>query len=129
MSSAYIVIAHGSRNQKGNEAFFEFIETFRKSYPKRHVEPAFLELAKPLIPEAIEAAVKKGADQIFVVPMMLFPGRHVKEHIPQYIEEAKARHPEVDFHYAGPLSDHPMLIDLVEEKAKGITPKRKSGRR
>src|SRR5207253_11252133 len=67
MPSAYIIIAHGSREKEGNDAFFDFVEKFRGAYPKRHVEAAFLELAKPDIPQAIERCVQSGASEIFVV--------------------------------------------------------------
>lgn len=120
MHSAYLVIAHGSRDSEGNRAFLDFLEKFRKVHPHRSVEGAFLELAKPNIPEGIERCVAGGAAQIFVIPLMLFPGRHVKEDIPRFIQEAKSRHPEIDFHYAGPLSDHPMMLELLEAKAKTI---------
>lgn len=120
MQPAYLVIAHGSRDREGNQAFFDFLEKFRKAYPRRHVEGTFLELAKPSIPEGIEACVARGAKEIFVLPLMIFPGRHVKEDIPRFIQEAKAKHPEVDFHYSGPLADHPLMLELLEEKAKTV---------
>ena len=118
MKSAYLVIAHGSREAEANQAFFEFLERFRKAYPQRLVEGSFLELAKPAIPQGIENCIARGVTEIIILPMMFFPGRHVKEDIPRSIEEAKARHPEVDFHYAGPVSEHPLLLSLLEEKAK-----------
>ena len=118
MKSAYLVIAHGSREAQANQAFFEFLDRFRKAYPERLVEGAFLELAKPAIPQGIEKCLSKGASEVIILPMMFFPGRHVKEDIPRFIEEAKAKHPEADFHYAGPVSEHPMLLSLLEEKAR-----------
>ena len=118
MHSAYLLIAHGSRDPQANQAFFEFLEKFRRAYPGREVEGAFLELAKPGIPEGIEKCIREGANQIFVIPLMLFPGRHVKEDIPRFIQEAKAKYPEVDFHYAGPLSEHPAMLAFLEEKTK-----------
>ena len=117
MKAVYLVIAHGSRDPEANQAFFDFLERFRKVYPHRRVEGAFLELAKPAIPQGIENCIAKGASEVIILPMMFFPGRHVKEDIPRLIEEAKARHPEVDFHYAGPVSEHPLLLSLLEEKA------------
>ncbi len=120
MKSAYLVIAHGSRDPEANQAFFEFLERFRKVYPERLVEGAFLELARPAIPRGIENCIAHGVSEIIILPMMFFPGRHVKEDIPRLIKEAKARHPEVDFHYAGPVSEHPMLLSLLEEKAKQL---------
>ena len=118
MSSAYVVIAHGSREKKSSGAFLEFLEGFRKANPKRKVEAAFLELARPSIPQAIEKVIHEGATEVFIIPWMLFPGRHVKEHIPAFIEDAKRKHPESDFHYAGPLCDGVETARLPAERRK-----------
>lgn len=124
MKSSYIVIAHGSRDKKANQAFFEFLKSFRKICAGKKVEGAFLELAKPSIPEAIQGVIREGCKEIFILPMMFFPGRHVKQDIPRFIQEAKAEHPEVDFHYAGPLAGHPMLLKLLKAKAQSLKGKR-----
>ena len=126
MKTCYLIIAHGSREREANQAFFEFLERFRQASQPRLVEGAFLELAKPSIPEGIEACIAKGAREIIILPMMFFPGRHVKEDVPRFIEEAKHRHPEVDFHYASPVSENPMLVSLLEENAEQIKMKGRS---
>ena len=119
---AYLLIAHGTRDAEGEAAFFNFVEEFRKAFPDRRVEPSFLELCRPSICEGIEACVEGGAEEIFVLPLMLFPGRHVKEDIPREIQEAKRRYPRVDFHYAGALAlsarkkgpnSEPKMFDLL----------------
>ena len=112
---AYLLIAHGTRDSEGKEAFFQFVEEFRAAFPDRRVEPAFLELVRPSIPEGIEACVNGGAEEIFVLPLMLFPGRHVKEDIPGQIQEAKRRFPQVDFHYTGALALTPEKGGRVSE--------------
>ncbi len=118
MRSAYLIIAHGSKDAEANIAFESFVVKFRKAYPKKKVEGAFLELAKPLIPEALEKIISGGAKEVFILPLMVFPGRHLKKDIPSIIEKAKALHPDVDFHYAGPLADQPLFLKLLGEKAK-----------
>ncbi len=117
MKDAVLVIAHGSREQESNQAFLEFVEKFRKNCPGKYVQPAFQELAKPDILSAIEACVRQGAAEIIVVPFMLFPGRHVKKDIPEFIQKAKLQYPELDFHYTGPLADHPAMVDILKQKA------------
>lgn len=116
--SAYIVIVHGSRDAEANQGFDQFLKQFRAEFPGREVYGAFLEIAKPSIPEALEKAIRDGASEIFILPMMFFPGRHVKEDIPRFIQECKAKHPHADFHFAGPLGNHPLMIELMKEKAK-----------
>ena len=123
--SAYLLIAHGTRDKEGEEAFFNFVEEFRRAFPGRKIEPSFLEICRPNIPEGIARCVEGGAQEIFVLPLMLFPGRHVKEDIPREIQEAKTRHPAIDFHYSGPLAlksrqkglgSEPKMFDLLLEK-------------
>ncbi len=116
MSSAILLIAHGSRENESNEAFRELVRDFQKKVKGRLVGGAFLELAEPSIPEGIDACVREGVREICVVPLMLFWGRHVKRHIPQWIEEAKRRHPGVRFHYAGPLADGPEFLNFLAEQ-------------
>ena len=103
-NGAYLLIAHGTRDEDGKNAFFQFVDEFRKAFPDRFVQPAFLELAKPSIPEGVEACVEEGAREIFVIPLMLFPGRHVNQDIPGQIQAAKGRYPHLDFHYSGALA-------------------------
>lgn len=123
--SAYLLIAHGTRDKEGENAFFKFVDEFQRAFPSRKVEPAFLELSRPSIPEGIEACVKGGAGEIFVLPLMLFPGRHISQDIPFEIQEAKRRFPEVDFHYAGALAlassssgriSEPKMFELLRKK-------------
>lgn len=121
--SAYVVIVHGSRDKQANEAFAAFLGQFRRVLKGREVYGAFLELAKPSIPEALEEALSKGAEEIFILPMMFFPGRHVKQDIPQFIQEAKAKYPRADFHYASPVADHPLMLQLLKEKAESVKKK------
>jgi sirohydrochlorin cobaltochelatase len=118
--SAYVVIAHGSRDQEANLAFGDFLKRFRTVLGKKTVEGAFLELTRPSIPEALESCIRKGADQIFVLPLMFFPGRHVKQDIPRMVQEAKLKYPHVDFHYGGPLAGHPMMTRLLKDKAQRL---------
>ena len=123
------MIAHGTRDKDGEQAFFRFVEEFRHAFPQRNVQPAFLELSCPSIPEGIDSCVKAGAEEIFVLPLMLFPGRHVNQDIPLQIQEAKHRHPQVDFHYAGALAlapsrqkrlSEPKMFELLLSKIEGL---------
>lgn len=122
---AYLLIAHGTREEEGKIAFFRFVDEFRRAFPNRQVEPAFLELTEPSIPEGVQACVKQGAEEVVVLPLMLFPGRHINKDIPDQIQAAKRKYPQVDFHYAGALaidarhskpSSEPKMFELLLTK-------------
>ncbi len=120
MKQAFIVIAHGSRDAEAQTAFEIFLRKLQRSLNKKKVYGAFLEIAKPSIPQAIETAIQAKASEIFILPLMFFPGKHVKQHIPQFIQEAKANHPEVDFHYASPVAEHPFMMKLLKDKVQQL---------
>ena len=123
MKSAYIIIAHGSRDEESNRDFLDLVAKFRRLHGKTAVEPAFLDLCRPSVSDALKAVMSQEVGEVYILPMMLFPGRHVKEDIPNLIQQAKMEHPSVDFHYAGPLSGQPMLLKLLQEQADSVTKK------
>jgi sirohydrochlorin ferrochelatase len=110
---AYVVIAHGSREAGSNRAFLKVVARL-KSFEKG-VFGAFLELARPSIPEALEAAVKKGASEVVVVPLLLFPGRHAAGDIPRIVRESARRHRNVRFVVKKALAHHPKFLAFLKE--------------
>ena len=124
MKPVYLVIAHGSRDPSSNQACEEFLKKFQIANPDRRVEGSFLELAKPSVQETLEKCIRGGTKEIFILPLLLFPGRHAKEDVPRFIQEIKAKNPDVDFHYGSPLNEHPLLVSLLDDQATQITKRR-----
>src|SRR5918996_3759739 len=92
-SRALVLIAHGSRLEAANEeirALALRLQT-RLGYP---VIGAFLELASPSIPEAVDLALQTGNGEILVLPYFLTQGRHVQEDIPAILAEKARAYPE-----------------------------------
>jgi sirohydrochlorin ferrochelatase len=113
-SRVYVVIAHGSREARSNRAFLRVVARLRSSTKKR-LFGAFLELAPPSIPQALGAAVKSGARQIAVVPLMLFPGRHAVRDIPRIVRETARRNRGVRFSVDKALARHPKFFGFLKE--------------
>jgi len=126
MSAAYLLIAHGSREERSNRDFLDLVSRFSKNHSTEKVIGAFLELAAPSIPEAIEECAASGVTDVMIVPLMLFWGRHVKQDIPKMIDEARVRHAQVSFHYAGPMADHPEFLGFLQTLVQTLADGRKS---
>lgn len=92
-----IVVAHGSRRAPSNEEVAALTEQLGERLEGRYagVTTAFLELAEPSIPAAIDAAVAAGADEIVLLPYFLAAGSHVAEDIPQLVAQRRQAHPGV----------------------------------
>ncbi|MDN5872504.1 MAG: CbiX/SirB N-terminal domain-containing protein [Nitrococcus sp.] len=110
-----LLLAHGSRRHGSNEEIRHLsqrlAECLRDCYA--HVAPAFLELAEPSIPAAIDEAVNAGTAEVVLFPYFLSAGRHVCEDIPRLVGEARQRHPHVRLELRPYLGELPGLIELI----------------
>lgn len=117
MKTALLLIAHGSRNPEANADLFWLAETLRVQGSYDVVEPAFLELASPTIPEGAARCVEQGVGRVLMVPYFLSPGVHARQDMEEYIASFRDRFREVEFELARPLGRHPLLVEIVQARA------------
>ena len=82
------------------------------------VEGAFLELAAPDIEEGAERCVAGGATQVILLPYFLSAGVHVKQDLEERRRRLAERHADVVFRLAEPLGQHPLLLEVLAERAR-----------
>ncbi len=108
---AIVVAAHGSRAEPANIAHREVVDALAAALG-RAVSPAFLELAEPSIPDAIDVAAH-GARTVLVVPYFLHPGRHLTDDLPAIVRDATTRHPDREIRLLPSFGADPALLDVL----------------
>jgi sirohydrochlorin ferrochelatase len=110
-----ILVAHGSRREASNREIRELTEALAAKAGERfgRVSCAFLELAEPSIPDAIEQALAAGTEEVVVLPYFLSAGRHVAEDIPALVEGKRREHPAAKIRLAPYLGEAPGVLDLL----------------
>lgn len=122
MRPAILVVSHGSREGSANREFKILVQKYRKRHPGWKIAHAFLELAKPSIPDALEALARKS-EEILVLPLFLFAAKHVKEHIPEILRSFRSKHRDINVKLAQPLGSDPKLLDILDRRTqKAIGP-------
>ena len=116
MTQALLLVGHGSGEAEGNAQFRELAERLRAAGGERPVEHCFIELAQPGIDAGIDACVRRGADQVAVLPITLFAANHAKVEVPEYLDAARSRHPGVSFHYGRPFGIDPLMIGILRDR-------------
>lgn len=116
--TALLLIAHGSRRAEANADLIFVAEQLRERgrYPLVHV--SYLELAEPDIDGGGAQCVAAGATDVILLPYFLSPGRHVAEDLAAARDRLAARFPGVRFALAEPLGRHPLLLDILEQRAR-----------
>jgi sirohydrochlorin ferrochelatase len=116
--TAVLLIAHGSRRAEAN-ADLEWVAAelrARGAFPM--VQVSYLELCAPGIEAGGALCAEAGATEVRMVPYFLSPGIHVAEDLTAARDALAARFPEVRFALAEPLGRHPLLVDVVEQRAR-----------
>ncbi len=108
-----VVVGHGSRDKEAIVEFQSLMRLIGESH-KGVIESGYLEFERPVVQEAIDRAVARGASSLVVLPAMLTGARHVKDDIPSEIHEAQHRYPDVSIQYGKHLDLHPKILELCK---------------
>ena len=115
---ALILLAHGSRHRATAKDVAALTTTVDQTVAAHSVRYAFLEVAEPTLPEAIEQAVREGATSVDVLPLFLNTGNHIARDIPNLVAQAQALHPQLRIQLLKHIGSHPAYTALVEAVAR-----------
>jgi sirohydrochlorin ferrochelatase len=114
---ALLLIAHGSRRAEANADLEHVAAELRRRGRFDVVVPSYLELAEPDIPTGGDRCVEAGATEVVMLPYFLSAGVHARDDMAEARAALGAKHPGVRFSLAEPLGRHPLLLDVVEQRA------------
>jgi len=110
-----VLVARGSSDPDANAEIAKVARLLWEGRGYDGVEPSFISLAHPSVPEALERARLLGARRVVVAPYFLFPGV-LPDRIAAQADAYAAEHPGIDVRLAGLLGDCDELADLVVER-------------
>jgi sirohydrochlorin ferrochelatase len=115
--TGYVVFAHGSSIESANEAVREVAARFARAGRLEMVTAAFLEGGQPNLSDAVDALVKRGANQVIVVPYFLTLGLHLQRDLPVLVDAVRRSHPGLEIVVREPLDGHPGMVDVLLDRA------------
>jgi sirohydrochlorin ferrochelatase len=118
MRQALLLIAHGSRQDEANADLHHLAAELSRRGIFQTVIASFLELAEPGIDEGGARCVAAGAERVVLLPYFLSAGVHVRRDLKAARNRLAAQFPGVEFRLAEPLGRHPLLAEIVTERAR-----------
>ena len=110
-----VLVGRGSSDPDACGDLFKFGRLLADGRGLGTVEPAFVSVARPDVPGALERCRLLGARTIVVAPLLLFTGVLVPR-IYRQAQDWAVEHPEVDVRAAAHLGPDPRLARLVLER-------------
>lgn len=121
-STTILLVGHGSREKSGNDEIEAFAQQWRARQPGWRIEICFIEFSEITMSEGLRCAAM-GASRVMVIPLILNAAGHVKMDIPQAIDGARLRFPNVQFLYAPHLTACDHILSIVKRRLKGAMEK------
>jgi sirohydrochlorin ferrochelatase len=113
-----LLIAHGSRRESSNDEIRALAARLQNAAELfSSVSCAFLEIAEPSIPTALQTLITQGKQKILVLPYFLSAGRHVSEDIPLAVAQISEQHPQTEIKIAGYFGSNPQIAALLLAQA------------
>jgi sirohydrochlorin ferrochelatase len=122
MKTALLLIAHGSRREEANADARVLAQMLAARGSWLVAVPVFLELAQPDITTGAKQCVAAGAERVILLPFFLSAGTHVVEDLEAHRRSLGEQHPHVEFLLAQPLGCHPLLVEILVQRALEALP-------
>jgi sirohydrochlorin cobaltochelatase len=114
--TAVMVCGHGSRDGDAIREFERLAAAVKARLPECDVETGYLEFARPIIREGLDALKQRGATSILAVPGMLFAASHVKNDLPWEINSFGAANPSIAVRFGRELAIEPNLLRAAADR-------------
>jgi sirohydrochlorin ferrochelatase len=111
---ALVALAHGSRDPRSAATIGTLVDEVKALRPDLTIEKAFLELSRPHFSTVVDRLVKKGHEEIVVVPLLLTEAYHAKVDVPRAVAEASARHEGLSVRSTDVLGLGTQLLDVLD---------------
>ncbi|MDA8000348.1 MAG: sirohydrochlorin chelatase [Alphaproteobacteria bacterium] len=107
-----MVCGHGTRDAAGVAQFANMANGLRERFPAWRLEHGYLEFARPLISDGLDALKASGVEKILAVPGLLFAAGHAKNDIPALLNNwSREQNGAIDVRYGRELG---LTADILQ---------------
>ncbi|KAF0113852.1 MAG: hypothetical protein FD149_2004, partial [Rhodospirillaceae bacterium] len=111
-----MLCGHGSRDVEAIREFDHLAHLLKRRLPDYEVENGYLEFARPIIRDGLEALKGRGVKRIVAIPGMLFAAGHVKNDLPWEVNSFACENREMEVLYGRDLGIDSRLLKAAEER-------------
>ncbi|MEN9355820.1 MAG: hypothetical protein RL318_3145 [Fibrobacterota bacterium] len=119
MSRSVILLGHGSRAPGAEQGINQAALDLAASTGWQ-VQVAHMELATPSLQEVVKTLVAQGRTNLLVVPYFLHLGIHLREDIPQILQEIRSQHPDLSLELTPHLGYDPAIATILERRVREL---------
>ena len=120
-STAVVLLAHGSSDPNWKNPFIELTKETLHEGDLRKVSLAFFELEKPSLEDVIATLHTEGEKNIFIFPVLLANGYHLKVDLPKRLKLLNEKYPDLEFTTGSALIEQLKVRKSISEQIKQVS--------
>lgn len=113
--TAAVLVGRGALSADANAAHYQLTRLFWEESGLNRVQPAFIQVTRPALPEALTLLACQGASQIVVIGNFLFPGK-LHQWMNDQAEAWNSARPDFEIRVAEVIGDCEELADVVVDR-------------
>ncbi len=113
-----LIVAHGSRVDSTEKTMQTIRSYVQQELGVDHIVEAYMEFRSTNIEAGLLKLIKRGVDDIKVIPYFLFEGVHIKEDIPGEIAAFQNEHPQVKIQFGKTLGADRRLAQVLADRVR-----------
>lgn len=113
-----MICGHGSRDVEATKEFDSLARHLRQRLPQYAVESGYLEFARPIIKQGLDALKEQGVKHVLAVPGMLFAAGHVKNDLPWEINSWAAENADIKVEFGRELAIDPKMLAAARARVE-----------
>ena len=113
--TAVVLVGRGNKTTAANAEHYCLVRTLWEEAGLACVEPAFIQVTRPSIPEALNSLYAAGHRQLVVAQNFLFPGL-LRTWLGEQSEAWLAAHPDAELRVAEVVGDSEILAEIVADR-------------
>lgn len=114
-----VVVGRGTSDPDANSNIAKVMRMLWEGFGFGWGETAYSGVTFPLVQPSLEHVARLGYKRVIVFPYFLFTGILV-DRIYEATDQIAARNPQIEFIKAGYLNDHPLVLEVFEDRLQEI---------
>lgn len=113
-----LILAHGSREDDTEKTMDAISGMVKETLPDTVIETAYLQFRARNLESGLENLIRRGADDILLIPYFLFSGVHICHDIPAEIDAFLQNRKGVKITMGGTLGADRRLADVLVDRIR-----------
>ena len=116
-SHGIVLFAHGSRDPQWRAPIERIATLIQELSPKAQVRCAYLEMATPDLPSAVDELAQLGLRSLLVLPIFLGMGKHLRQDLPELMQTLRRKHPQIVLQLAASVGENQEVLRAIAQSA------------